>query len=92
MGCRWNRLDEPIFVAVSFFGLTGILYLEKFYALWSVIGATRLQLKTREYLEFSTNPSVFCSMAEKFRLPAADYLPVHNSGISVKKNQIQQLV
>ena len=33
MGCRWNHLDEPVFVAVSFFGLTVILYLEKFYAL-----------------------------------------------------------
>ena len=33
MGCRWNRLDEPVFMAVSFWGLTGILYFEKFYAL-----------------------------------------------------------
>ena len=32
MGYHWNRLDEPVFVAVSFLGLTGILYLEKFYA------------------------------------------------------------
>ena len=30
MGCRWNRLDEPVFVAVSFFELTGNLYLEYF--------------------------------------------------------------
>ena len=32
VGYRWNRLEEPIFVAASFFRLTTILHFEKFYA------------------------------------------------------------
>ena len=39
MGCSWNRLNEPIFMAVSFFGMTGILYSEKFYALCLTMAA-----------------------------------------------------
>ena len=65
MGCRWNRLDEPIFVAVSFFGLTGILYLEKSYALCL---ASLLDLNIRDNI-FIKSAIVFNNLFDL--LPAA---------------------
>ena len=34
VGCRWNRLEETVFVAAPFFRLTTILHFEKFYTPW----------------------------------------------------------
>ena len=53
MGCCWNRLHEPVFEAVSFCGLTGILYLEKFYAL-------RLSMAVTFMTKFLQTSSIKC--------------------------------
>ena len=35
MGCRWNRLDKPVFVVALDFRMTRVGDYEKFYALWN---------------------------------------------------------
>ena len=36
MGCRWNRLDEPVFVSALLFRMTRLRDYVKFYAPWIV--------------------------------------------------------
>ena len=53
MECRWNRLNEPVFVAASLFRLTE-LYFEKFYAacylLPSMKGTPQISIYEVKYL------------------------------------------
>ena len=81
MGCRWNRLDEAVFVAVSFFGLTGIVYIEKFYALCGVFKKTTSCLKILEALRFLKKKCL-----EFFRPKAKKIIPLEFFFESVKKH------